>query len=109
MTPRILAHGALSPCEPASDVKFWRNHMPQVSEQQIRADVEAIIRRVRPDVSGAIGDGDRLREDLGLDSIHSMELLSAVTEKYEVDVDMEEVQDITTVGDVVGFLVKLTS
>ena len=36
-------------------------------------------------------------------------LLSAVTEKYEVDVDMEEVQDITTVGDVVSFLVKLTS
>ena len=50
-----------------------------------------------------------LRDDLGLDSIHSMELLSAVTEKYEVDVDMEEVQDITTVGDVVGFLLKLTS
>jgi acyl carrier protein len=70
--------------------------MPQVPVEQIRGDVEAIIRRVRPDVSGEIRDGDRLREDLGLDSIHSMELLSAVTEKYEV-------------GDVVGFLVKLTS
>ena len=83
--------------------------MPQVPVEQIRGDVEAIIRRVRPDVSGEIRDADRLREDLGLDSIHSMELLSAVTEKYEVEVDMEEVQDITTVGDVVGFLVKLTS
>ena len=71
--------------------------------------METIIRRVRPDVSGEIHDTDRLRDDLGLDSIHSMELLSAVTEKYEVDVDMEEVQDITTVGDVVGFIVKLTS
>ncbi len=83
--------------------------MPNVSVEEIRSEVEAIIRRVRPDVSGEIHDTDRLRDDLGLDSIHSMELLSAVTEKYEVDVDMEEVQDITTVGDVVGFLVKLTS
>ena len=83
--------------------------MPKVSVEEIRNEVETIIRRVRPDVSGEIRDTDRLRDDLGLDSIHSMELLSAVTEKYEVDVDMEEVQDITTVGDVVGFLAKLTS
>jgi acyl carrier protein len=83
--------------------------MPKVSVEEIRSEVETIIRRVRPDVSGEIHDTDRLRDDLGLDSIHSMELLSAVTEKYEVDVDMEEVQDITTVGDVVGFIVKLTS
>jgi acyl carrier protein len=81
--------------------------MPKVSVEEIRSEVEAIIRRVRPDVSGEIHDTDRLRDDLGLDSIHSMELLSAVTEKYEVDVDMEEVQDISTVGDVVGFLAKL--
>jgi acyl carrier protein len=86
-----------------------RSKMPKVSVEEIRSEVEAIIRRVRPDVSGEIHDADRLRDDLGLDSIHSMELLSAVTEKYEVDVDMEEVQDISTVGDVVGFLAKLTA
>jgi len=83
--------------------------MPKVPVEEIRSEVESIIRRVRPDVSGEIRDTDRLRDDLGLDSIHSMELLSAVTEKYEVDVDMEEVQDVTTVGDVVDFLAKLTS
>jgi len=83
--------------------------MPQVPVEQIREEVVAIIRRIRPDVPAEIRDSDRLREDLGLDSIHSMEVLSAVTEKYEVDVDMEEVQDIVTVGDVVAFLAKLTS
>jgi acyl carrier protein len=83
--------------------------MPQVPVAQIRTDVQAIIRRVRPQVSEQIRDTDRLREDLGLDSIHSMELLSAITEQYEVDVDMEEVADLETVGDVVGFLARLTS
>jgi acyl carrier protein len=36
-----------------------------------------------------------------------MELLSEVTEKYEVDVDPEDLQDVRTVGDVVSFLATL--
>jgi acyl carrier protein len=83
--------------------------MPQVSKEDIKKDVDAIIRRIRPDITGDIRTSDRLREDLGLDSLHSMELLSAVTEKYEVDVDVEQVQDVRTVSDVVGFLSKVLS
>ena len=81
--------------------------MPRVEPQQIKHEVETIIRRIRPENKGEIRDSDRLREDLGLDSLHSMELLSAVTEKYEVDVDVEQLQEVRTVGDVVTFLSKL--
>jgi acyl carrier protein len=81
--------------------------MPRVEPQQIKQEVETIIRRIRPENKNEIRDSDRLREDLGLDSLHSMELLSAVTEKYEVDVDVEQLQDVRTVGDVVAFLSKL--
>jgi len=70
----------------------------------LRNDVDEIIRRIRPDFKGEIKDSDRLREDIGLDSLHAMELLSAVTEKYELDVDIEEVQEVKTVSDVVKFL-----
>lgn len=70
----------------------------------LRKDVDEIVRRIRPDFKGEIKDTDRLREDIGLDSLHAMELLSAVTEKYEIDVDIEEVQEVTTVGDVIQFL-----
>lgn len=48
-----------------------------------------------------------MRDDIGLDSLHSMELLSEVTEKYEVDVDPEDLQDVRTVRDVVSFLAGL--
>lgn len=78
--------------------------MANVPRAQIQHDLELIIRRLRPDLSGDIADRDRLREDLGLDSLHSMELLSEVTEKYDVDVDVEQVQEVRTVGDVVSFL-----
>ena len=78
--------------------------MSRITPEQIKADVETIVRRIRPDLKGPVSSSDRLREDLGLDSLHSMELLSSITEKYEVDVDVEQVQEIKTVGDVVTFL-----
>lgn len=80
--------------------------MPRVAVEQIKNDVETIIKRIRPDVK-EVKDSDRLRDDLGLDSLHSMELLSSVTEKYEVDVDVEQLQEVKTVGDVVAFLAKV--
>jgi acyl carrier protein len=78
--------------------------MTAPSADILRNDIDEIIRRIRPDFKGGIKDADRLREDIGLDSLHAMELLSAVTEKYELDVDIEEVQEVKTVGDVVNFL-----
>ena len=78
--------------------------MTAPSADILRNDVDEIIRRNRPDFKGEIKVTDRLREDIGLDSLHAMELLSAVTEKYELDVDIEEVQEVKTVGDVVQFL-----
>lgn len=45
---------------------------------------------------------DRLREDLGLDSVSSMELLSILAEKYDVDIEMEEAVAISTVAEVIA-------
>jgi acyl carrier protein len=41
---------------------------------------------------------DRLREDLGLDSVCSMELLSMLAEEYDLDIAVEEAMQITTVS-----------
>jgi acyl carrier protein len=41
---------------------------------------------------------DRLREDLGLDSVGSMELLSMLAEDLNLDVPLEEAMAVTTVG-----------
>ena len=81
--------------------------MTAPTKDVIQADLETIVRRIRPELKGPLAESDRLREDLGLDSLHSMELLSAITEKYEVDVDMEQVQDVKTVGDVIGVLTRV--
>lgn len=53
-----------------------------------------------------IRGSDRLRDDLGLDSLKSMELLSRISERYDIDPDMEDVMAVETVDDVLGHLVK---
>ena len=56
-----------------------------------------------------IKGSDRLREDLGLDSLQSMELLSRVSEEFDIDPDMEEVMKVTTVDEVVTALSAVLS
>lgn len=49
---------------------------------------------------------DHLRDDLGLDSMKSMELLSKISEQYDIDVDVEALMELERVDDVVNFLKK---
>lgn len=53
-----------------------------------------------------IKGGDRLRDDLGLDSLKSMELLSRISERYDIDPDMDDVMAVETVDDILAYLVK---
>ncbi|MBL8921410.1 MAG: acyl carrier protein [Myxococcaceae bacterium] len=48
----------------------------------------------------------RLRDDLGMDSVSSMELLSMLAEDFELDVGVEDVADVHTVGQTIE-LVKV--
>lgn len=65
---------------------------------------DAQIRKILSDLTAIpverIQDGDRLREDLGLDSVASMELLSMLAETFDIDVSMEEAMQADTVGSV---------
>ncbi len=70
--------------------------------------VEETVLRVISDLTAIepddINKDDRLRGDLGLDSVSSMELLSMLAEKFDVDVEMEEVVQVTTVGGVIDLV-----
>lgn len=64
---------------------------------------EIVAELVSADPSEIQGE-DRLREDLGLDSMQSMELLSRVSETFDIDPDLEEVMGLETVDAVVASL-----
>ena len=64
--------------------------MNTITKEQLRADLVRIWQR--------------LREDLGLDSLQSLEFLCRINDKYLLDLGMEDVMDMQTVGQVVSQL-----
>ena len=75
-----------------------------VDRKQVSDKVYSIVAELASTPLDQIKGGDRLREDLGLDSMQSMELLSRVSEEFEIDPDMEKVMRVNTVDEVVAML-----
>lgn len=70
----------------------------QQQDPALDARVLAIIAQLTTVKPADITPKDRLREDLGMDSVCSMELLSMLAEELDVDVEVEEALQVTTVG-----------
>jgi acyl carrier protein len=60
-----------------------------------------MISQIVPVKAAQIRLTDRLREDLGMDSVASMELLSMLAEELDLDVGVEDVAQVRTVRDTV--------
>lgn len=69
----------------------------------IYSHVSKIAKVPREEIKGA----DNLRDDLGLDSLRSMELLARISDELDVDIEFEALQGVETVDDIVAFAEKL--
>ena len=74
------------------------------TKEQVADRVFGILEELASIPRGDIRGGDRLREDLGLDSMQNMELLSRVSEEFNIDPDMDTVMKVVTVDEVVTLL-----
>lgn len=54
----------------------------------------------------SIGLGNRLRDDLGLDSIATIELLFRLEDVFDLQIPDEDLQGLITVGHVVNYVEK---
>ncbi len=75
-----------------SDVETRRRRTREILAEISERDVESIK------------ESDRLREDLGLDSLQSLELLSVVSEELRINLPMEDAMELRTVGDACDFV-----
>ncbi len=75
--------------------------MSAITPEKIRTDLLDILSKLADLDTSQVKDADRLREDLGLDSLQSMELLSRISDLYELEIEVEDVMDVQTVADVV--------
>lgn len=75
-------------------------------EEKILEKLKEIIASVmKTDVSG-VSRESRLKEDLRADSLDKINMLMALEEAYDIEMDEEEALTFKTVGDVVDYLVK---
>lgn len=51
-----------------------------------------------------VGDDSRFVEDLGAESIQSIELVAAFEEEFDIEMDEEAALQVKTVSDAVGFI-----
>lgn len=55
-----------------------------------------------------ITEDTSFKDDLGVDSLDLLELVMAFEEEYSIELNPEELEGISTVGDIVEFIKKYT-
>ena len=74
------------------------------SEPSPRTRIFATIAGIAEVDPSRVSGTQRLREDLGMDSLGSLELLSTISEQLEVELEMEDAMEIVTVDDACAFV-----
>lgn len=65
--------------------------------------IELIVEQLDADVKN-ISNDDSFMDDLGADSLDTVELIMAFEEEFDIEIPDEDAENIRTVGDVIGYL-----
>jgi acyl carrier protein len=76
--------------------------MSDVAERIIKVTSETL--KVDP---GRITDDQRFVEDLGAESIQSVELVAAFEEEFDIEMDEEAALEVKTVGKAISFISEM--
>ncbi len=77
-----------------------------VSKDQIEKDLYEIVAKLANTSVDSLKPDNRFKEDLGFDSLKSMETISRITELYDFDPELDEIMELQTIGEVIDYLAK---
>lgn len=70
-----------------------------------------MLERIKEIVSENLGvdaaqitEGSSFKDDLGADSLDIFEMVMALEDEYEIEIPTEELEKITTIGDVINYI-----
>lgn len=68
--------------------------------------IEALIREVTEGFDGPVTPASRFKEDLGMDSLTTVELISAAERAFDARIPYEELDSFTVVDDLTRFVTR---
>jgi len=74
------------------------------ADTSLRARMRKLVAEIREIDESLVEPSSRLREDLGMDSLGSLELLSSISEQMDVHVDIEDAMGLVTFEDACSFV-----
>ncbi len=80
-----------------------------MDKAEVEKKVKEITARVLKVDEGDIKDTDRFSQDLGAESIQSIELVASFEEGFDIEMDEDEALSVTNVGDAVEFIHKVVN
>lgn len=75
-----------------------------ISKEQIQQDLIEIIAKLAGVTPSEITPDKNLRDDLGFDSLKSMEAFSRITDRYDIEPDLDEIVELETVEQIIDYL-----
>ena len=75
-----------------------------MSQEEIFQKVQAIVAEQLSVDSGEVKSGSNFQNDLGADSLDTVELVMALEEAFDIEIPDEAAEGIATVGDAVKFI-----
>jgi acyl carrier protein len=74
--------------------------------KQVEARVKEITARILKKDPAQIKNTHRFAEDLGADSLKSLELVAAFDEGFDIEMDEDDALSVKNVGDAITFIAK---
>ena len=81
--------------------------MSNLTKEKIKQEFLKIVSKLSSIPIENITMNQKFVDDLGFDSLKSMEAISRITETYDLVPDLDEIMDLQTVGEVVDYLEKI--
>ena len=75
-----------------------------MADEEIRARVEKTIVNVLKIDAAGLGADQRIREDLGADSLDSVTLVMALEDEFGGSINDDDAKSLATVGDVISYI-----